>query len=88
MGNRQIFGSKAKIEDVLGQPVVASAVKEASSRGAALLAMEALGLLAKIEEVETPLGQRFDPNPGRHEIYREALRRHDRLYSLLVPQGF
>lgn len=74
--------------DVLGQPVVASAVKEASSRGAALLALEVLGLLSSIEEVETPLGQGFDPNPERHQHYLKALERHDRLYSRLVAQGF
>ena len=72
--------------DVLGQPVVASAVKEASSRGAALLALEALGFLDSLEEVETPLGARFDPCPERHQRYRKALERHDRLYGLLIPQ--
>ena len=71
--------------DVLGQPVVASAVKEASSRGAALLALEALGFLDGIEEVETPLGARFHPCPERHQRYRKALERHDRLYRLLLP---
>lgn len=70
--------------DVLGQPVVASAVKEASSRGAALLALEALGFLDGIEEVETPLGARFDPCPKRHRRYRNALERHDQLYRLLL----
>ncbi len=74
--------------DVLGQPVAASAVKEASSRGAALLALEALGFLGSIEDVETPLGQRFDPGPERHQHYLKALERHDRLYSLLLTQGF
>lgn len=71
--------------DVLGQPVVASAVKEASSRGAALLALEALGFLDGIEEVETPLGARFNPCPERHQRYRKALERHDWLYRLLLP---
>ena len=71
--------------DVLGQPVVASAVKEASSRGAALLALEALGYLGSIEKVETPLGPRFYPCRDRHQRYRKALERHDRLYGLLIP---
>jgi gluconokinase len=72
--------------DVLGQPVVASAVKEASSRGAALLALEALGFVDSIEEVETPLGPRFNPFPQRRQPYLRALERHDRLYRLLLPQ--
>lgn len=70
--------------DVLGRPVVASAVKEASSRGAALLAMEALGLLDGIEGVKTPLGRRFNPCKAKHEIYQRALVRHEQLYQLLL----
>ena len=72
--------------DVLGQPLVASAVKEASSRGAALLALEALGHLGSIEKVETPLGARFHPCRDRHRRYRKALERHDRLYGVLIPE--
>ena len=56
--------------DTLGKPVTLSGVKEASSRGAALLALEALGG-PEIEDAEAPLGETFDPDPERHEIYRK-----------------
>ena len=69
--------------DVLGQPVVASAVKEASSRGAALLALEALGFLQSIEDVETPIGREFAPNQEWYERYLRAQQRQDRLYTAL-----
>ncbi len=69
--------------DVLGRPVTISEVKEASSRGAALLALEALGEL-EIEETEAPLGETFEPDPGRHEIYNEALERQRRLYDAVL----
>ena len=69
--------------DALGKPVTTSGVKEASSRGAALLALEKLGEL-EIEEAESPLGETFEPDPERHEIYREALARQRRLYEAVL----
>ncbi len=69
--------------DVLGRPVTISGVSEASSRGAALLALEALGEL-EIEEAETPLGETFEPDPERHEIYNKALERQRRLYDAVL----
>jgi gluconokinase len=71
------------LADALGKPVVTSGVEEASSRGAALLALERLGEL-EIEEAESPLGETFEPNPDRHEIYREALARQQRLYEAVL----
>ncbi len=74
--------------DVLGRPVAASGVREASSRGAALLALEALGLLTPLDRTPDLLGEVFTPDPGRHAIYLKALERQERLYGLLVkPQG-
>ncbi len=69
--------------DALGRPVTTSGIKEASSRGAALLALEALGEL-KLEDVEAPLGETFEPDPGRHDIYRKALERQRRLHEAIL----
>ena len=69
--------------DALGKPVIASGVQEASSRGASLLALEKLGIL-EIEDAEAPLGETFEPDPERHEIYREALGRQQRLYEAVL----
>jgi gluconokinase len=69
--------------DALGRPVTASAVQEASSRGAALLALERLGEL-EIEGAEAPLGEVYESDPERHEVYRRALSRQRRLYDAVL----
>jgi gluconokinase len=69
--------------DALGRPVTTSGIEEASSRGAALLALERLGEL-EIEGAGAPLGETFEPDPGRHEISREALARQRRLYEAVL----
>jgi len=69
--------------DALGKPVTTSGVQEASSRGAALFVLERLGEL-EIEESEAPLGETFEPDPGRHEVYTEALARQRRLYEAVL----
>ena len=69
--------------DVLGKPVTVSGVKEASSRGAALIALEALGG-PEVEEAEVPLGETFEPDPGRHNVYRRAIERQRRLYESVL----
>jgi gluconokinase len=69
--------------DTLGRPVTLSGVKEASSRGAALIALEALGG-PEIEAAHVPLGETFKPDPGRHEIYMKALERQRRLYDAVL----
>ena len=69
--------------DALGRPVTLSRVEEASSRGATLLALEALGG-PRIEDAPTYLGETFDPDPQRHETYRDALDRQRRLYKAVL----
>ncbi len=67
--------------DVLGVPLTLSGEPEASTRGAALLALEALGIAST-----PPLapGPTFAPDPGRHAIYRAARERQQRLYDNVV----
>jgi gluconokinase len=69
--------------DTLGRPVTLSGVQEASSRGAALIALEALGG-PEIEATQAPLGETFEPDPGRHEIYMRALERQRQLYDAVL----
>jgi gluconokinase len=64
----------------LGKPVTLAGVKEASSRGAALLALQALGG-PTIEATKAPPGKTFTPNPTHHNTYRQALERQRRLYD-------
>jgi len=72
--------------DVLGRPVIASAEPEATSRGAALIALEALGALADAGDAPTALGATFEPRPDRHARYREACERQRHLYRKLIVE--
>ncbi len=71
------------MSDTLGKPVTLSGVKEASSRGAALIALQALGG-PEIEATQAPLGETFEPDPDRHRAYRPALERQRRLYDAVL----
>ncbi|MBV9171057.1 MAG: gluconokinase [Chloroflexi bacterium] len=71
--------------DVLGRPVLASTELEASSRGASLLALEALGLLPEpLDRMPPATKQRFDPVAKHTEKYRAAGERQRHLYDQLV----
>lgn len=61
--------------DVLGRPVTL-ADGEVSSRGAALLALETLGLLDDLAALPVPAGRVFEPDPARHARYQHGLERH------------
>jgi gluconokinase len=82
-----LLGSRAWTQimsDALGKPITASAVEEASSRGAALLVLEAMGEVEALEGIGAPLGATFEPDRERHEIYRLALARQLKLYDAAV----
>ena len=73
------------LSDVLGRPVLASSEREASSRGASLLALEALGRLPRpLDTFKPRIGQRFEPIVEHTERYRAAADRQRRLYDALV----
>jgi gluconokinase len=65
--------------DALARPVVESGVKEASLRGAAVLALERAGYEAE----SAPLGRAFRPRRERAEAYRSARDRQRALYDRL-----
>jgi len=69
--------------DVLAQNMSLPDVREASSRGAVLLALETIGKIESIEKVETPKGREFKFDKKRHAIYQKARERHQRFYDLL-----
>ncbi|MBV9577323.1 MAG: gluconokinase [Chloroflexi bacterium] len=68
--------------DALGRPILASAGAEASSRGAAILALEAIGAAPANNQPSTT--ERFDPVPDHTRRYRAAADRQRRLYDALV----
>ena len=67
------------VADVMGHPVTWAAESEATSRGAALLALQAIGALPDLVSARQPVGQTFVPDRARHIRYREALERQRRL---------
>ncbi len=73
--------------DVLGRTVVASAEPEATSRGAALLALRALGAISSIEEIAAADGEAYEPDAARHQVYEAAIARQRDLYDRLIAQG-
>lgn len=76
------------IADVFGRSVMLSEPREASVRGAALLALEAAGKIQSITGFPVRVEQTFDPNMSRHAQYQEGLKRHQRIYECLmeIPQ--
>ena len=71
------------IADVLGRPVMFGGAPEASIRGAALLALEAVGKIASIEAVPVLVDEVFEPDMNRHARYRDGLARQQDLYERL-----
>ena len=72
------------IADVLGRPVSVSQVQEASGRGSALLALEALGALAGLEDAPDFVSVARFPDADTHARYRLAIERQEALYEKLV----
>ncbi len=72
------------IADVLAQNLSLPDTREASSRGAVLLALETIGKIESIADLETPKGRRFKFDKKRNAIYRKARERHEKFYNLLI----
>jgi gluconokinase len=72
------------LADVLNRPVTLSAEPEASSRGAALLAMKALGWIRDFEALPAARGLSFAPDAARHAAYRSAAERYASAYAQLI----
>jgi gluconokinase len=71
------------LADALMLPVVTSPQSEASSRGAALLALHALGRLPHLWSIAPGRGRTYRPRAALHAVYERARRRQQRLYELL-----
>jgi gluconokinase len=75
------------VSDVMHQPIAVADIPEATARGAALLAFEALGVDKDINEIPVAIKRTYHPDSKRHEIYRSALERHQKLYQKLVEDA-
>jgi len=74
--------------DALGRPVVACLEREASSRGAALLALERIGAIAHIRDLPARMGEAFEPVREHSGIYQEMLEKQRRLYRKLFEESW
>ena len=74
------------IADVLGKPISLSSSREASTRGAALLALEALGKIESIEQYSVEIDHVVQPDMSRHSRYLDGLARQNKMYELVVKQ--
>ena len=70
--------------DAIGKPITLAAEPEASSRGAALLAMEAAGIIENVGQVRAQLGAAYTPDAATHSRYKELLERQQELYRALI----
>jgi gluconokinase len=85
-----LFGSslfQQIVTDVLGVPLYPSRDTEASARGAALLALEALGVLPDATSIPPNLATPIQPDLSHQAIYRQAAARQGELYRLLLEGG-
>ena len=73
------------LADALNQRVMTSPEPEASSRGAALLVLHALGKLPRLWSTTPAPGRIFKPRAQLHTTYERARRRQQDLYELLFP---
>lgn len=74
------------VADTLNTPLYPSLEREASARGAALLALETLGIISDIAHAPVELGSPVLPDEANHAIYENAARRQRRLYDALLAK--
>jgi gluconokinase len=72
------------ITDMLGRASNLSGIREGSARGAALLAFEALGVIKDLNDIPLFIERTCSPDAERHAIYRQTIKRQQRLYEKLI----
>ena len=73
--------------DALGQSVMLCIEKEATGRGAALVALERLGAIGNARDLPARMGTVFQPVAAHKEIYDRELAAQRRLYSKLFEEA-
>ena len=70
--------------DVIQHRVLLPREPELTSRGAAVLALRALGAWASLDQVPLLLEEPCEPDRARADVYRGAMRRQRRFYETLI----
>ncbi len=74
------------VADTLNTPLYPLLEREASARGVALLALEALGIIQDIAHVPVELEAPVLPDEACHALYTDAANRQRKLYHKLVAE--
>jgi gluconokinase len=72
--------------DALSRPVLACLEPEATARGAALLALEQLGVVEHVRVLPPRTGRVYEPVPEHWDVYSDELRRQRALYHHLFEE--
>ncbi len=75
------------VADVLGRPLVLSDRTEASTRGAALLALEAVGRIDSISDFPVSVATTFEPDMSCHRQYQDCRKRQQQLYEHVIAKS-
>lgn len=75
------------IADVLKQNMSLPDTREASSRGAVLLALEMIGKIKSIEKQPTPKGREFKFDKKRNKTYQKAREKHAKFYKMFLESN-
>jgi gluconokinase len=75
------------LADVINHPLELSESSEASSRGAALLALEALKIIPDLEQLTPEATKTIQPDAQRYAIYGKARERQQALYKLMFARA-
>ncbi len=73
--------------DTLSHTVIQCLEPEATSRGAALLALESIGAIQSVNDPPPKLGATITPDASKKELYLAALERQRRLYRKLFEEN-
>ncbi|MFL5628457.1 MAG: gluconokinase [Ktedonobacteraceae bacterium] len=72
------------VADTLATPLYPTYEQEASARGAALLALEAMGVVSNVEQLAPELAEPVQPDAQRGAIYQQGALRQRQLYKALL----
>jgi len=72
------------MSDVLGVPVGVSAEQQDTSRGTAILALNALGVWDSLDDHPAHIAETYQPDESKRDVYGEARERQGQLYSRLL----
>ncbi|GFK95848.1 Glycerol kinase [Fundidesulfovibrio magnetotacticus] len=75
------------LTDAVGREVLFPDVEEPSMRGAALMALEALGVVRDVADLPVPEGTALAPDAGAHALHLEAVERQRALYAQVIANA-